>query len=130
MKKVLTMIVAGLVLSAVSVRPVWASSNVEKEVRFAGKVKSGIEKVGSGRDARIEVKLRDKTRLKGYVSEIGETEFVVTDAKTGASNKVAYANVAQVKGNNLSTGAKIGIGIGIGVGLTILVVLLIIANSD
>ena len=130
MKKLLTMIVAGLVLTAVSVRPVWASSNVEKEVRFAGKVKSGIEKVGSGRDTRVDVKLRDKTRLKGYVSEIGETEFVVTDAKTGASNKVAYANVAQVKGNNLSTGAKIGIGIGIGVGLTILVVLLIIANSD
>ena len=130
MKKLLTMIVAGLVLSAVSVRPVWASSNVEKEVRFAGKVKTGIEKIGSGRDTRIEVKLRDKTRLKGYVSEIGETEFVVTDAKTGASNKVAYANVAQVKGNNLSTGAKIAIGIGIGVGLTILVVLLIIASDD
>jgi hypothetical protein len=130
MKKLLTMIVACLVLSAVSVRPVAASSNLEKEVRFAGKVKSGIEKLGSGPDTRIEVKLRDKTRLKGYISEIGETEFVVTDAKTGASNKVAYANVAQVKGNNMSTGAKIGIGIGIGVGLTILVVLLIIASND
>ena len=130
MKKLLTMIVAGLVLTAVSVRPVAASSNAEKEVRFAGKVKTGIEKVGSGRDTRIEVKLRDKTRIKGYVSEIGETEFVVTDAKTGASNRVAYANVAQVKGNNLSTGAKIAIGVGIGAGITILVVLLIIANSD
>ena len=130
MKKLLTMMIAGLVLTAVSVRPVAASSNVEKEVRFAAKVKSGIEKVGSGRDTRIEVKLRDKTRLKGYVSEIGETDFVVTDAKTGASNRVAYANVAQVKGNNMSTGAKIGIGIGIGVGLTILVVLLIIASND
>ena len=130
MKKLLTMIVAGLVLTAVSVRPVAASSNAEKEVRFAGKVKTGIEKVGSGRDARVEIKLRDKTRLKGYVSEIGDNEFVVTDAKTGASNKVAYANVAQIKGNNLSTGAKIAIGIGIGAGITILVVLLIIANSD
>lgn len=130
MKKLLTMIVAGLVLGAVSVRPIAASSSVEKEVRFAGKVKSGIEKVGSGRDTRVEIKLRDKTRLKGFISEIGETDFVVTDAKTGASNKVAYADVAQVKGNNLSTGAKIAIGIGIGVGLTVLVVLLIIASDD
>lgn len=130
MKKLLTMIVVGLVLGAISVRPVAASSNAEKEVRFAGKVKTGIEKVGSGRDTRVEIKLRDKTRLKGYVSEIGDNEFVVTDAKTGASNKVAYANVAQIKGNNLSTGAKIAIGIGIGAGITILVVLLIIANSD
>ena len=130
MKKLLTMIVAGLVLTTISVRPVVASTNAEKEARFASKVKAGIEKVGSGPDTRVEVKLRDKTRVKGFVSEIGESDFVVTDAKTGASNKIAYANVAQVKGNNLSTGAKIGIGIGIGVGLTILVVLLIIASND
>jgi hypothetical protein len=129
MKKLLTMILACMVLTAVSVQPV-AASNPEKEARFAGKVKAGIEKLGTGRDTRVEVKLRDKTRLKGYISEVSENGFVVTDAKTGAANSVAYANVAQVKGNNMSTGAKIGIGIGIGVGLTILVVLLIIANSD
>jgi hypothetical protein len=39
MKKLLTMMIACLVVSAVSVRPVAASSNTEKEVRFAGKVK-------------------------------------------------------------------------------------------
>jgi hypothetical protein len=33
---------------------------------------------------------------------------------------VAYSDVAQIKGHNLGTGAKIAIGIGIGVGLTIL----------
>jgi hypothetical protein len=130
MKKLLTMMIACLVVSAVSVRPIMASSRAEKEARFAGKVKLGVEKVGSGRDTRVEVKLRDKTRLKGYVSEIGENNFVVTDVKTGASNSVAYADVKQIKGNNMSTGAKIGIGIGIGVGLTILVVLLIIASND
>jgi hypothetical protein len=130
MKRLLTMIVVCLVLGAISVRPVAAFSNAEKEVRFAGKVKAGIEKVGSGHDARVEIKLRDKTRVKGFVSEIGENDFVVTDAKTGASNKVAYANVAQVKGNNLSTGAKIGIGIGIGAGITLLIVFLIVASND
>jgi hypothetical protein len=30
----------------------------------------------------------------------------MTDLKTGSSNKVAYADVKQVKGNNLSSGAK------------------------
>ena len=43
MKKLLTMMVACLVVSAVSVRPIAASSNAEKEVRFAGKVKLGVE---------------------------------------------------------------------------------------
>ncbi len=130
MKKLLTMMVACLVVSSVSVRPVAASSNAEKEVRFAGKVKLGVEKLGSGRDTSVEVKLRDKTRLKGYVSEIGENEFVVTDVKTGASNKVAYADVKQIKGNNMSTGAKIAIGVSVAVGLILLISWLIIASSD
>ncbi len=127
MKKLLTIVVACLVVSAVNVRPVAASTKAEKEVRFAGKVKQGIEKLGSGRDTRVEVKLRDKTRLKGFISENG---FVVTDVKTGASNRVAYADVSQVKGNNLSTGAKIGIGIAIGAGITILILLLIMNHLD
>jgi hypothetical protein len=130
MKKLLTLMVACLVVSAVSVRPVAASSKAEKEARFAGKVKLGVEKLGSGRDTRVEVKLRDKTRLKGYISEISENEFVVTDLKTGASNKVAYTEVKQIKGNNLSTGAKIAIAVSIAVGLTLLISWLIIAGSD
>ena len=51
--------------------------------RFAEKVKAGIGKLGTGTDARIEVKLRDKTKLKGYVSESVEDSFVIVDEKTG-----------------------------------------------
>ncbi len=130
MKKLLTMMVACLVVSAVSVRPIAASSNAEKGGGFAGKVKLGVEKLGSGRDTSVEVKLRDKMRLKGYVSEIRENEFVVTDVNTGASNKVAYADVKQIKGNNMSTGAKIAIGVSVAVGLILLISWLIVASSD
>jgi len=127
MKKFITMMVAALLIAAVNVQPIAASSKAEKEVRLTGKVKQGIEKIGSGRDARVEVKLRDKTKLKGYVSEINEDGFVVTDFKTGAASPVAYADVAQVKGNNLSTGAKIAIGVGIVVGLVVLMSLMVFA---
>lgn len=130
MKKLLTMMVACLMLAAVNVGPVAAATKAEKEARFAGKVKTGIEKLGVGRETRVEVKLRDKTRLKGYISEASENGFVVTDLKTGTSNSVAYADVSQVKGNNLSTKAKIGIGIGIGAAVTILVLLLIMNHLD
>jgi hypothetical protein len=130
MKKLLTLVVACLVLGAVSVRPVAASSKAEKEAQVAVKVKQGVEKLGSGRETRVELKLRDKTKLKGYVSEINENGFVVTDLKTGASNNVAFADVKQIKGNNMSTGAKIAIGIGIGAGITILILLLIMNHLD
>jgi hypothetical protein len=130
MKKVLSMMLACFVLSAASVYPVAAATKAEKEARFAGKVKTGIEKLGVGRDTRVEVKLRNKTRLKGCISEASENGFVVSDLETGASNSIAYADVSQVKGNNLSTGAKIGIGIAIGAGVTILILLLIMNHLD
>ena len=130
MKKILSLMIACLVLITMSVHPVAAATKAEKEARFTVKVKTGIEKLGTGRDTRVEVKLRDKTRLKGFISETSENGFVVTDLKTGASNTVAYADVSKVKGNNLNTGAKIAIGIGIGVGITLLILWLIIASND
>lgn len=130
MKKLFTIIIAVLVIGGVSVRPVAAASKAEEQVRFAGKVKTGVEKLGSGSETRVEVKLRDKTRLKGYISQIGENEFVVTDVKSGASKSVAYADVKQIKGNNLSTGAKIAIGVSVAIGLILLISWLVVTGSD
>lgn len=47
--------------------------------------------------------------MKGYVQEIAEDHFVVVDDRTGLTTAIAYTQVKQVKGNNLSTGAKIAI---------------------
>ncbi|HXG67704.1 MAG TPA: hypothetical protein VNO70_21560 [Blastocatellia bacterium] len=86
-------------------------------------MRTGIYKLGVGKDARVEVKLRDKAMLTGYVSAAGEDSFVVTDPETGAAITVAYPDVAQVKGNNLSKGAKIAIGVGIAAAVLIAVFL-------
>ncbi len=102
---------------------VYASGSAEKEARFTEKVKTEIAKLGVGTDARIKVKLKDGTKLKGYVSEIKDTEFSVTNAKTGETIPVPYSHAKQVKGNNDLTGVLVGIGV---VGL--LVVLAIILH--
>src|SRR5438067_2261831 len=86
-----------------------AQYNDDKAAREAEKVKAAISKLGTGPAARVEVKLKDRTKLKGYVSELNDYHFVVTDDKTGIATAVAYPQVKQVKGNNLSTGAKIAI---------------------
>ena len=91
----------------------FAGGDPEKHAQFASKVKSEIAKLGTGPDARVEVKLRDKTKLKGHISEVGNEFFMVVDDKTGASTTVTYLQVKQVKGNNLATGVKIAIGVGI-----------------
>jgi hypothetical protein len=110
MKKIAAMTVACLLaLALLGQQTPAASPAADKEARLAQKVKAGILKLGVGPETRVDVKLKDKTRLTGYVSEINDSSFAVTDLKNGETRTVAYPNVVQVKGNNLSTGAKIAI---------------------
>lgn len=101
-------IICSLYLAIGATAPVSAKSAAEKQRRFTEKLKPGISKLGVGPAARVEVKLLDKTKLSGYISEVNDDSFVVTDSH-GTSTVVAYPNVSQVKGNNLSTGKKFAI---------------------
>lgn len=109
-----------LALTLVGQRQALASSKAEKEARYTERVKAGILKLGVGRQARVTVKMNDKTKVVGYISEIQNEYFVVTDMNSAATTTLAYAGVTQVKGNNLSTGAKIAIGVGIAVAVIII----------
>ena len=103
--------IACLLIALLVVAPsVGAKSKVEKD---AEKIKTAILKLGTGPDARVSLKLRDKTKVAGYIQEASAESFVVADANTGATTTVPYPNVTQVKGNNLSTGAKVAIVLGI-----------------
>jgi hypothetical protein len=83
-----------------------AKSTPEKDAVFTEKVKAGVAKLGVGPEARVEVKLRNKTKLSGFISDATENSFVIT-AKNGTNTVIAYTDVGQVKGNNLNTGTKI-----------------------
>ena len=120
MKKILTTLLAVLLLQTAFVHQTFAET---KEERFAGKVKTEITKIGIGQDAKVKLKLRDGAKIKGFISEIGDNQFSVTNTETGQVTQVAYPNVKQVKGNNLSTGIKIAIGV------AVLIVVVLIAGS-
>jgi hypothetical protein len=88
----------------------------------AEKVKAAVVKRGTGPKAKVNVKLKDKTRLKGYISNASGDSFTLSDSKTGQVRTLAYSDVAEVKKQGgLPLGAKIGIGIGAGVGVLALV---------
>ena len=86
----------------------------------ADKTTSEVRKLGTGPDASIELELKDKTKIKGYVSQASDVDFVVVDPKSGTSTTVAYPQVKQAKGNNLSGGVKIALIVGAVVALTYL----------
>lgn len=124
LKKYCTLILAVLVINLSLCSTTFANPLKEKgAAKLAAKVEASIIKLSVGKNSLVEVKLRDKTKLKGYVGEIKENSFVVVDDATGTSTEVSYSQAKQVKGNNLSTGVKIVIGIGITLGVLIIIAL-------
>jgi len=119
-KKTFAIVLSGLLLATgFGFQTVYAETN--EETRLAQKARYSILKLGVGEKARVEVKLRDNTRLKGYISQTGADSFTLTDSKTGASSTVAYNDVAQVKkpGNGFSTMTKVLIGGAVAAGVII-----------
>lgn len=127
LNKILSVSVMFLLLNLAIAPSVWAFGNAEKEARLTEKVKIGIVKLGVGKEAKVKLKLKDGTKFKGYVSEIGDEQFVVQNEKTGESVVVSYHQVRQVKGNNLSSGAIITIG---AIALVALIVILLVVQKD
>jgi hypothetical protein len=128
LKRICSVALAALLLQAAAV-PALAKSAAEKEAKRVEKVRTQLAKLGTGKDARVKLELRDKTKLEGYISEAGPESFVVVN-KSGNATTVAYPQIKKAQGHNLSTGAKIAIGIGIGAGITLLIILLIAASDD
>ena len=112
LKKLISLLLVGLMLTLCGISPAYADTKEEKKARFAERVKEGIGKLGTGKEAHVEIKLKDKRKLKGYISQTNEENFTVVN-ENGAVTEVAYPQVRQVKGNNLSEGVKAAIFFGV-----------------
>jgi hypothetical protein len=71
----------------------------------------------------VTVRLRDKTKLKGYVEAINPDDFVIVDDKTGSATSIAYSQVRQIRGRNSLTGEQIALAI------VVIAILIILATS-
>jgi hypothetical protein len=83
-----------LVMLLVWTVPLAANSDPEKEKQFTAKVKTELTRLATGPDARVEVKLRNKRKLKGYIGEAAAEHFTLMDAKTGAATIIGAAILA------------------------------------
>ncbi len=128
-KKTLSLIIAGLlVYTTLFAEPRSAGMKAEKQARFTEKVKAGVAKLGIGEDTRVVVKLRDKTRVSGYISDVRDDSFEVTSLRTSEPVVVAYADVAQVRGQNLTKGQKIAIGVGVAVVIVVVIIAVLVTH--
>jgi len=107
MKRIGSFIVAATIAISTVSSGSAAAVPSDKEIQSIEKVNAAIMQLGASQESLVNVTLRDKTKVTGYLSDIRDNSFVVTDLKTTKETAVAYPDVAQVKGNNLSTRTKV-----------------------
>ena len=82
-----------------------ALAGAAQDAESARKAKEAVAKVGTGPKARVEVRLKDGTKLKGHVAEATDDGFSVVDA-SGGTTRVAYADVEKVKAAGGGSGLR------------------------
>ncbi|HEX6625041.1 MAG TPA: hypothetical protein VF064_15125 [Pyrinomonadaceae bacterium] len=122
LKRLVSLSIAALLLHAADVFPLPALARTAQSEQQAAKVKADVTRRGTGKKARVVVRLQDGSKLKGYVSQAGNDSFTLTDSRSGQTRTLSYGDVARVnKPGGLPLGAKIGIGMGALMGVLALV---------
>lgn len=123
-KELLSLALAGLLTSMIISVPVSAQSQAGNEAQHADRIKAEVTKLGTGKQARVQVNLADNTKLKGYIGEIAEDHFTLIDSKRGTVTPVPYAKVQRIKNINHSAAYALGFGAAVLGGVLLFVVLL------
>jgi hypothetical protein len=80
-----------------------ASASSQKKEISAEEVKKRVESYGLGTTARVKVKLRNGTKMEGFIDSAGDDHFYLirTDEQNGTAAIIAYSNVARIEGNEV-----------------------------
>ena len=101
-KKYLTILLAVLTMTASLAFPVVANaqSNAQSE-----RTRAKVQTLSASHEQQVEVKFRDKTKLKGRITKVEPMSFTLSDSKTGTSQTIAYSEVDSVAkaGDGIST---------------------------
>jgi hypothetical protein len=123
LKKLLSLALAGLLTTMIASVPASAQTPAGREPQQAEKVKAKVTRLGTGKQARVEIRLKDDKKLKGYIGEIAEEHFTLVDPKHGSVMQVSYEQVQQIKSTNHSAVTALLLGAGVIGGVMLLVVL-------
>ena len=93
--RTLSWLISGLLLLGPALQTANARPQNDKQTSTIEQVKIQIARLGIGDKARATITTKDGTKIKGYVSRIGDDDFVMRDRKTDAPTTVRYADVVK-----------------------------------
>ena len=130
LKTLLALLVSGLMLLGVAVQPARAVTQNQPGASTE-QIKSQIARLGVGAKAKATVRLSNGSKLKGYISQANEDDFVLRDRKTDSPTTIRYSDVVKVDSNKGHSMARnVAIGVAIGVGAVIATLAIIFASLN
>lgn len=102
MRKQLAILISVFTIALNITFPLSTSAQTTVDVE---KTRSKVQTLSVNRDKKVEVRLRDKTTYKGYITAVEGDAFTITEAKTSATQKFSYSEVQEIKklGSGIST---------------------------
>ena len=124
-RKCFSLILACIFLCTTSGVSVGAQQKTDGKPSEAEKIKRKVLARGTGVEARVRVKLRDGSKIRGYVNEAAAEHFVVvrTDEQIGQSVRIDYREAKELKGygkglssdrKNALIGTAVAVGVSVG----------------
>ncbi|HET9787015.1 MAG TPA: hypothetical protein VFP47_07770 [Pyrinomonadaceae bacterium] len=71
----------------------------------ADKIRSKVHTLSASKGSQVQVKFRDRTKLKGYIDAVEPLSFTLRDPKNGTTQSVSYSEVESISkaGDGVST---------------------------
>ena len=91
-----------VIITALSFSPAIVTAQSTAEIE---KVRARVQTLSTSKDSQVEVKFRDRTKIKGYIDRVEPLSFALRNAKDGTSQSITYSEVDSVSkaGGGVST---------------------------
>jgi hypothetical protein len=129
MKKIVMVVILGLLTNLIPLSPVMAQEKAQEDLKHTEKIKHAVSDAGPTLDREVKVKLKDNTEVRGFIREIADDHFVVK-SNSGALYTISYTQVEKFKANKRDVGGrgfmagpsnkKVIAGFAIGIGVVVL----------
>lgn len=105
-----SILIVGALFFASGQVPALARTQEEELAIQTAKIRNGIARLGVGEEARVRIKLLDKSVLIGFVGRVKEDEFELVSPETELRRTIGYTEIEQLSGQNSETRTRVSVG--------------------
>jgi len=82
-----------VIITALSFLPATAIAQSSGEIE---KIRAKVQTLSVSKVSQVEVKFRDRTKIKGYIDRVEPVSFTLRNPKDGTSQSITYSEVDSV----------------------------------